>query len=113
MQSRINRLESLVLALVTNGAQHMGPAVATAALAGDSSTSPDLSHDTADEDGMAKEEVDEDENDLDGVTNSFGVLKVDANKSVYLGESHWATILSHVRIPSPRSSWVSSWRISY
>ncbi|KAI9790179.1 MAG: hypothetical protein M1816_005379 [Peltula sp. TS41687] len=96
MQSRIDRLEGLVLALMTGGTQPTGPAVATAVLAGDSSTSPDYSNDTPDEDSMAREEVDEDENDLDGVTNSFGIMKVDANKSMYVGESHWAAILSHL-----------------
>lgn len=99
MQSRIDRLEGLVLALMTNGAQPTGPAAATAALAGDASTSPDFSHDTADDDGMAKEDLDEDENDLDVVTNSFGIMKVDANKSMYIGDSHWAAILSDVRTP--------------
>jgi hypothetical protein len=47
---------------------------------------------------MIKEEDEDDESDVEGVTNSLGVLKVDANKgqSMYLGDSHWHLVLADV-----------------
>ncbi|KAI9813740.1 MAG: hypothetical protein M1826_002385 [Phylliscum demangeonii] len=97
MQSRIDRLEGLVLSLMTSGAPPAGPAVAGSALAtDDGSRSADIDHDPAEEDGMAKDEQGEDESDVDRVTNSLGIMKVEANKSLYFGDSHWATILSDI-----------------
>ncbi|KAI9836512.1 MAG: hypothetical protein M1838_005013 [Thelocarpon superellum] len=96
MQNRIDRLEGLVLSLMTNGAQSAGPVAATAALATQSDGSlPDQSN-GADDDDMIKEESDEDESDVDRVTSSFGVMKVDATRSMYFGGAHWATIMDDI-----------------
>lgn len=112
MQNRIDRLEGLVLSLMTNGAAAPGPTAAVAAVASERSGSTSTS--TAVEDGgdlgdgemgKIKEEEDEDgeggESDVDAVANSFGVLKVDAEteKTMYMGDSHWHLVLSDVSTP--------------
>ena len=98
MQNRIDRLEGLVLSLMTNGAQSAGPSAAVAALSASTSNgSPDNPQDLeGDDDDMVKDEVRDDESETEQVTKSFGVMKVDNNKSMYFGEAHWATILSDV-----------------
>jgi len=103
MQNRINRLEGLVLSLMTNGAQSAGPAAAAAAVSRSQSDStgssypPDLEQD---DDNMIKEEGEDedDESEVDGVTNSLGILKVDADQgnSMYFGDSHWHMVLADV-----------------
>lgn len=102
MQNRIDRLEGLVLSLMTNGAQSAGPAAAAAAIsrsqsdsAGSSSFPLDLDRE---DDDMIKEEDEDEESDVEGVTNSLGVLKVDADqgKSLYLGDSHWHLVLADI-----------------
>lgn len=104
MQNRIDRLEGLVLSLMTNGAQSAGP---TAALAAVSRSQSDSTASSAfpqgieqEDDDMIKEE-DEGEgedSEVDGVTNSLGILKVDADKgkSLYFGDSHWHMVLADV-----------------
>ncbi len=57
-------------------------------------------HRSTQKDDMIKEE-DEDEgedSEVDGVTNSLGILKVDADKgkSLYFGDSHWHMALADV-----------------
>jgi hypothetical protein len=105
MQNRIDRLEGLVLSLMTNGAQSAGPAAAAAAIsrsqsdsAGSSSFPLDLDRE---DDDMIKEEEEGEESEVDGVTNSLGVLKVDADKgkSLYFGDSHWHLVLADVSNP--------------
>jgi hypothetical protein len=123
MQNRIDRLEGLVLSLMTNGSTAPGPTAAVAAVASERSGSTSTS--TAVEDGgdigddgmMGKiKEEEEDgeeggnESDVDAVANSFGVLKVDAEteKTMYIGDSHWHLVLSDV---SPvLLSWFCSWK---
>lgn len=98
MQNRIDRLEGLVLALMTNGAQSAGPAAAVAAISRSTSDSVGsgpanigIEHD----DEMVKEEGDGD-SDIEAVSNSFGVLKVDneKHKTMYFGDSHWHMVLA-------------------
>jgi hypothetical protein len=104
MQNRIDRLEGLVLSLMTNGAQSAGPAAAAAAIsrsqsdsAGSSSFPLDLDRE---DDDMIKEEEEGEDSEVDGVTNSLGVLKVDADKqkTLYFGDSHWHLVLADVSI---------------
>lgn len=101
MQNRIDRLEGLVLSLMTNGAQSAGPAAASAAISrsmSDSTGTAAFPHDPdQDDDEMRKEEDDED-SDVDSVNNSFGVLKVDNqnHKSMYVGDSHWHLVLADI-----------------
>lgn len=106
MQNRIDRLEGLVLSLMTNGSQSAGAAAATRALSmTNSSGSMDYPHDVDvdgdDQDnGMVKGEGEEAESETDQVSQSLGMMKVDNNKSLYFGDAHWATILSDVS-PKP------------
>lgn len=95
MQNRIDRLEGLVLSLMTNGYPSTGSAAAMAALSGnDSAGSTHHSNSIS---------VDEDEgptgpeeSDTEQVTKSFGIMKVDNNKSYYISDAHWASVLSDV-----------------
>lgn len=102
MQNRIDRLEGLVLSLMTNGAQSLGPSAATRALSMSASTGSmeypqdvDISGMNG-VNGMVKPEGEEAESDTDQVASSLGVLKVDNNKSMYYGDVHWASILQDV-----------------
>lgn len=95
MQNRIDRLEGLVLSLMTNGSPSAGPAAALAAISGESNAggSTGLSHEIdIDEDSEGGPE----ESDTEQVTKSFGVMKMDNNKSYYISEAHWASVLKDV-----------------
>ncbi|KAJ5936638.1 hypothetical protein N7466_003088 [Penicillium verhagenii] len=94
MQNRIDRLEGLVLSLMTNGAQSAGPTAAMATISGDSSAgSAGLSHELdLDEDLPEGAE----ESDTEQVTKSFGVMKMDNNKSYYISDAHWASVLNDI-----------------
>ncbi|KAJ5566531.1 hypothetical protein N7535_008169 [Penicillium sp. DV-2018c] len=94
MQNRIDRLEGLVLSLMTNGSQSAGPAAAMAAISGDSSAgSAQYSQDIdIEEEGMEGAE----ESETDQVTKSFGIMKMDNNKSYYISDAHWASVLNDI-----------------
>lgn len=97
MQNRIDRLEGLVLSLMTNGSPSKGPAVAMEAISGSGSSAPTQNSNSlsVDEDeGPAGPE----ESDTEQVTKSFGVMKVENNKSYYFSDAHWASILSDVSL---------------
>jgi len=104
MQNRIDRLEGLVLSLMTNGAQSAGPTAAAAAISrsqSDSAGTSSFPHAIDEEDDdMIKEEDEGEESDVEDVTNSLGVLKVDADKgkSIFFGDSHWHLVLADVSI---------------
>jgi len=103
MQNRIDRLEGLVLSLMTNGAQSVGPAAANAAISRSQSDSVGSSvppRPSPYDDDMIKEDDEEDESEVEGVTNSLGVMKVDETqgKAMYIGESHWHLVLADVSI---------------
>lgn len=95
MQNRIDRLEGLVLSLMTNGSQSEGPTAAMAAISGTGSNAGSGQH-------VHDLEVDDDvpiqeESDTEQVTKSFGIMKVDNNnKSYYISDAHWASVLSEV-----------------
>ena len=94
MQNRIDRLEGLVLSLMTNGSQSEGPAAAMAAISGTNSSigSAQLHDDLEIDDDAAIQE----ESDTEQVTKSFGIMKVDNNRSYYISDAHWASVLSEV-----------------
>ena len=103
MQNRIDRLEGLVLSLMTNGAQSAGPVAAAAAISRSQSDSTGsgpfpVDADREDDDMIKEEDEEEDDSEVEGVTNSLGILKVDADrgKSLYLGDSHWHLVLADV-----------------
>ncbi|EAS33271.3 C6 transcription factor [Coccidioides immitis RS] len=99
MQSRIDRLESLVLSLMRNGSQSTGAAPVREGRSGDPGFSSlhdrhrsGLSGD--DREATARDE----ESDTEQVTKSFGIMKVDAQnqKSYYVSEAHWTSILNDI-----------------
>ncbi|KAH8593273.1 fungal-specific transcription factor domain-containing protein [Bisporella sp. PMI_857] len=102
MQNRIDRLEGLVLSLMTNGAQSAGPAAAAAAISRSQSNSTGSLSFPLDaergDDNMIREEEEDEESDVEGVTNSLGVLKVDPDrgKAMYFGDSHWHMVLADI-----------------
>ncbi|KAL8761348.1 MAG: hypothetical protein Q9184_002512 [Pyrenodesmia sp. 2 TL-2023] len=102
MQNRIDRLEGLVLSLMTNGAQSAGPAAASRSLSMSASTGsmeypPDMGVDGVNnQNGMMRPDGEEGESETDQVAQSLGILKVFDNKSMYFGDAHWATILQDI-----------------
>ncbi|EXJ88483.1 hypothetical protein A1O1_05413 [Capronia coronata CBS 617.96] len=104
MQNRIDRLEGLVLSLMTNGAQAPGPAAAEQVLSADptalgsGSRRSNLDNDLDETTMMDDADGQEPESETDGVTKSFGILKVDADqqKTFYIGEAHWAVLLNEI-----------------
>lgn len=118
MQNRIDRLEGLVLSLMTNGVQSAGATAATRALSMTNSSGSmeypqdvDVDVDGDDqENAMVKGEGEEAESETDQVSQSLGMMKVDNNKSLYYGEAHWATILSDV---SPRPYYSSCTELTF
>ena len=102
MQNRIDRLEGLVLSIMTNGPQSAGPGAANAAISGSGSSSsgPHTQDIELNEDDMG------DDSDTDQVTKSFGVMKVDSGgKSFYYSDSHWASVLHDVRGQNIHTGW--------
>ena len=104
MQDRIDRLEGLVLSLMTNGSQSAGPAAATQALSVSGSSSSQSYPHEVDSDrrdghnGQTRGEGEDAESETEQVVQSLGVMKVYNDKSMYFGEAHWATILKDVGV---------------
>jgi len=103
MQNRIDRLEGLVLSLMTNGSQSAGPAAANQALSINSSLGSlgypqdgDVDVDGEEDDGLPRGSGAE-ESETDQVVQSLGVMRVDNNRSMYFGDAHWAAILSDIK----------------
>jgi hypothetical protein len=105
MQNRIDRLEGLVLSLMTNGAQSAGPAAAQAAIAQSmSSASSEQQYDIGNmASGMSNgqpesiaEEDAGDESEMENVTKSIGIMKVNNNATIFASEAHWYAILGEV-----------------
>ncbi|KAL9129752.1 MAG: hypothetical protein Q9217_001864 [Psora testacea] len=95
------QLEGLVLSLMTNGSQSAGPSAATRALSIDSSSgsmqySQDVDIDVSDNNNMAPRGELSEESETDQVVQSLGVMRVENNKSMYVGDAHWAAILSDI-----------------
>lgn len=96
MQDRIDRLESLVLSLMNNGGQVTGPAAAVAAMSGSRSAgSTDLASPQMQDDEMQGRNRDED-SEVERVSNSIGVMKVQNDRHFFVSEAHWFAILSDV-----------------
>ncbi|KAF2874685.1 fungal-specific transcription factor domain-containing protein [Massariosphaeria phaeospora] len=95
MQNRIDRLEGLVLSLMTNGPQSAGPAAAQAAIADSmANSSPENALDLGPESII--EEDAGDESEVEHVTKSIGVMKVHNNHAVFASEAHWYAILGEL-----------------
>ena len=98
MQNRIDRLEGLVLSLMTNGAQSAGPAAAAAAISSSTSGDSGQTSQSIQESPMIEDDEEDEDSETEQVTKSFGVMKVDNkdSKTYYIGESHWAAILNDI-----------------
>lgn len=98
MQSRIDRLENLVLSLMTSGGQTGGPVAAAALL---DRTRSNLSLEATQEeedDSLMRDKPVEDESDIERVAQSIGVMKVQNDRQFFASEAHWWAILSDVSI---------------
>lgn len=104
MQHRIDRLENLVLSLVSSNTDGGGSAAADQALSMtmDSSASNTEFTPTTMDDSFREHDHEQAESETDGVTKSFGVLHFQNNKAMYIGEAHWAAILNDVRTKTRR-----------
>ena len=102
MQNRIDRLEGLVLSLMTNGNPAAGPSAAQRALSMDSSAGSmqpqDVDINGADGNGIPVQGDGSEGSETDQVVQSLGVMKVDNNNksTMYMGDAHWAAVLSDV-----------------
>ncbi|EER29738.1 Fungal specific transcription factor, putative [Coccidioides posadasii C735 delta SOWgp] len=99
MQSRIDRLESLVLSLMRNGSQSTGAAPVREGRSGDPGFSSLHDRHSSGLSGDDREATARDEeSDTEQVTKSFGIMKVDAQnqKSYYVSEAHWTSILNDI-----------------
>lgn len=105
MQDRIDRLEGLVLSLMRNGSQvtvQTTDAAATGLSGGVSSASSGQQLDAENEETQMLDEANDegpgDDSDTEGVTKSFGIMKVDNEnkKTSYVGEGHWVAILNGI-----------------
>lgn len=85
---------------MTNGSQSAGPAAAHAAIANSlSSGSIDHPVDLSNGPESIPEEDAGDESEVEHVTKSIGVMKVDNNRAIFASEAHWYAILGEVGRP--------------
>jgi hypothetical protein len=106
MQNRIDRLESLVLSLMTNGGQAAGPTAAAAAIAGAgpnsgssiSGSSPRFQLDSESVREEPEEGEDGNESEVDKMLMHMGVMKMDSGKTIFASEAHWYSILAEVSL---------------
>ncbi|KIW04126.1 uncharacterized protein PV09_04934 [Verruconis gallopava] len=104
MQNRIDRLESLVLSLMTNGAQAAGPTAANAAIAGVGpasgssigGSSPRFQLDAESVREEPEDAEDGDESEVDKMSKQMGVMKMDSGKTIFASEAHWYSILAEI-----------------
>ncbi|GAB7364928.1 hypothetical protein MBLNU230_g5716t1 [Neophaeotheca triangularis] len=109
MQNRIDRLEGLVLSLMTAGGQQQGggagaAAAAQVAINGSRSNSTTNSMGGASElrlyrgeDDMIKEEGEmPDESDVDQVSRGIGIMKMDNGRALFASDAHWYAILGEI-----------------
>lgn len=105
MQNRIDRLENLVLSLMTTG-QGASTASAQAAINGarqSTSAGADGSHNAGesidqDDGSMMQEDQPEDDSDINDVSQGLGIMKVDGGKAVFASDAHWHAILANVSL---------------
>lgn len=103
MQGRIDRLEGLVLSLMTNGPPSAGQAVADMDTSGYPSAGPSrygkgsISSSTSFTIPEGVEVgMDGDESEVEQVTKSVGVMRVDNGKAFFIDENHWYSILAGI-----------------
>ncbi|KAF2172528.1 hypothetical protein M409DRAFT_63187 [Zasmidium cellare ATCC 36951] len=101
MQNRIDRLEGLVLSLMTSG-QSGSTAAAQAAIDGSRSNSLSTGSDLNKLDvggaDMIREEGEngEEESEVEGISRGIGIMKMDNGKAVFASDAHWYAILGEI-----------------
>lgn len=107
MQNRIDRLEGLVLTLMTGGA-NVGPggggggggaAAAAAAVAGRSesvSTYSETKMDTPPIEMITEEGEGDEESEVDNLSRGIGIMKMDGTKAIFASDAHWYAILGEI-----------------
>jgi hypothetical protein len=97
MQNRIDRLESLVLSLMTNGSQAAGPSAAHAAINSSRSNSLGTSISMPlDPHRDSIREVEGEDSDINDVAQDIGIMKIDGAKAFFVPDAHWFAILSDI-----------------
>ena len=96
MQTRIDRLEGLVLSLITNNGQPGGTKAANKVLAQAARSSEHFDEDGPECEAGHLRDQDEVESEVDEVAESVGIMKVDNDKPTFASEVHWYAILSEV-----------------
>ena len=106
MQNRIDRLEGLVLSLMTNGSQQeVGSAAARAAISASRSNSLSTmtgSDPRLDVDGMdaVREEGENDgeveDSEVEQVSRGIGIMKMDNGRAMFASDAHWWAILGEI-----------------
>lgn len=102
MQNRIDRLEGLVLSLMTNGGPADGAAAARAAIStsrsNSLSTASDLKLDVEGSDMIQEEnENGEEDSEVEQVSKGIGIMKVDNNgRAIFASDAHWYAIMAEI-----------------
>lgn len=99
MQNRIDRLESLVLSLMTSGSgSSSSTAAAQAALnnARNHSTAESSHSASASMDQDGESEMQDEDSDVNDVSQGIGVMKVDGTRAYFASDAHWHAILANV-----------------
>lgn len=118
MQNRIDRLEGLVLSLMTNGSQSEGTAAAQAAINASRSysisSSSDLRLDMGGVDVIREEgeNGEAEDSDVEQVSKGIGIMKVDKDngRAVFASDAHWYAILGEI---SEVKKWFESHKEDY
>ena len=98
MQNRIDRLEGLVLSLMSTGnpgAAQAAQAALGGARSGESIGSGEMDQDQDGIDG-GRQGTRDDDSEVERVSNSIGIMKVQNDRNIYASEGHWYAILSDV-----------------
>lgn len=96
MQNRIDRLEGLVLSLMTQGNDSASPSAVNRAMSMSTSTNSQQEFTPPQGSEEHFREDDSVESETDKVAKSFGVLHFNNNKAMYISDAHWATVLTEV-----------------
>lgn len=100
MQNRIDRLEGLVLSLMTSGSQPSSAATAQAAISNSRtnslSTGSDLKLDPEGVDMIREENENGEESEVEGISRGIGIMKMDNGKAMYASDAHWYAILGEI-----------------
>lgn len=101
MQNRIDRLEGLVLSLMTNGGPSDGASAARAAInssrSNSLSTASDLKLDVEGSDMIQEEnENGEEDSEVEQVSKGIGIMKVDNGRAIFASDAHWYAIMAEI-----------------